>query len=137
MALDENDLFSGGFRIGNESSSNSAGGYTGLFHAIYPGVGYFTFDDPGKYQEPAHYPVFNVENDFSTTIKANDITAKSTSSQTTSYYARSYMPPIRVDPDILLNCSQTIGNCATTIDSIRKNLDAYGNSAPGYGESQF
>jgi surface antigen len=137
MALDANDLFSGRSRMGNESSSNSAGGYSGLFHAIYPGVGYFTFDGPGKYQEPAHYPVFNVNNDFSTKIKANDITAKSSSSLTNSYYGRNSMTTIRVDPDILLNCSQTLGNSATTLNSVNSNLAACGNSAPRYGNDNF
>ena len=137
MALDANDLFSGGSRIGNETPSNSTEGYSGLFHAIYPGVGYFTFDDPGKYQEPDRYPVFNIKNNFSTTINANDDTVKSASRLTNSYYVSRSMNKIMVDPVILLNCSQTLENSATTLNSVNSNLVSCGNSAPSYGDNHF
>ena len=137
MALDAIELFSGGSRIGNETPSNSTEGYSGLFHAIFPGVGYFTFDDPGKYQEPDYYPVFNGNNCFSTTILTNEIPLKSASSLTTSYYVSRSMNKIMVDPDILLNCSQTLGNSATTLNSVNNNLVSCGNSAPSYGDNHF
>jgi len=121
-----------------KNNPNTDQGLDDLIKDINGDVEYFDPDALDNYQEPPLFPTFDLS--FLQPISSQSRTLQTSSFssdwQSPASYIRGPMTKIRVDPDILQNCSQEIQSSSATLRSVSGNINSCAHSAPSY-DGQF